>query len=97
VFAVVAAGVCLRLHLWFVSRSFPAEAQAQQAVSRPRLLFCDVAFALLLVACGLAIGPEHPEFSMLFVGVAAATLVASFVIEPATARVAFGDRPAATP
>jgi serine/threonine protein kinase len=97
VLAVVAAGICLRLHLWFVSRSFPGEVQAQQAVTRPRLLLCDVAFGVLLVACGLAIGPEHPEFSMLFVGVAAATLVASFVIEPATARVAFGDRPAGTP
>ena len=91
VLAVVAAGISLRLHLWWFSRSFPAEVKAQQVVTRPRLLVCDVAIALLLVVCGLAIGPEHPEFSMLFVGVAAATLVAAFVIEPATARVAFGD------
>ena len=91
VLATVAAGASLRLHLWFVARNFPAEVPAQQRFSRRRLQICDAVFGALLVSTSLAIGPEHPEFSMLFVAVAAATVVAAFVIEPVTARVAFGD------
>ena len=45
---------------------------------------------LISLGIGLLIGLDHPEFAMLFVGVAAATLVISLVIEPATARVTFG-------
>jgi hypothetical protein len=41
----------------------------------------------------LAISANHPEFAMLLVGTAVAILVASFVIEPATARAAFGAVP----
>ena len=74
-----------------MARFFPTEIPTQYAISRRRLQICDAAFGILLVSTSLAIGPEHPEFSMLFVGVAAAALVAAFVIEPATARVAFGD------
>ncbi len=91
VLGAVAAGASLRLHLWFVARYFPAEIPVQHAFTRRRLQICDAAFGVLLVSTSLAIGPGHPEFSMLFVAVAAATLVAAFVIEPATARVAFGD------
>jgi len=91
VLGAVAAGASLRLHLWFVARYFPAEIPGQHAFTRRRLQICDAAFGVLLVSTSLAIGPGHPEFSMLFVAVAAATLVAAFVIEPATARVAFGD------
>jgi serine/threonine protein kinase len=93
ILGTVAAGASLRLHLWFVARHFPAEVQAQQITTRARLRLCDLAFGVLLLVAALAIGPEHAEFSMLFVGVAAATMVAAFVIEPATARVAFGDEP----
>ena len=57
---------------------------------RERLRLEARAAAALQLLVALAIGGAHPEFAMLFVTVATATLVASFVIEPATAKVAFG-------
>jgi serine/threonine protein kinase len=91
VLAAAAAATSLRLHLFFLARNFPLEVPAQQRVSRNRLRLCDAAFSLPLVLVALAIGGSHPEFAMLFVTVAAAALVASFVIEPVTARVGFAD------
>ncbi len=89
VLASVAAATSLRLHLWFIARSFPNELPAQHAWTAPRTRWCDVGFAVPQIVAGATIGGTHPEFAMLFVGVATATFVASFVIEPATAQVAF--------
>ncbi len=87
--AVTAAATALRLHLWFMGSFFPDDVQAQQASSRLRTACCDVAFAACLLAAAFAIAANHPEFAVLLVAVSTSTLIAAFVIEPATARLAF--------
>ena len=82
-------GTSLRLHVWFTARFVPSEAPGQQAWTRVRTRWCDVAFAALLTAAAVVIAGAHPEFAMLLVAVSTATIVASFVIEPATAHAAF--------
>lgn len=89
VLASTAAGTSLRLHLWFVARFFPNELAAQQAASQGRTRWCDSAFAASLVVAALAVAGAHPEFAVLLVAVSTSMLVATFVIEPATARAAF--------
>jgi hypothetical protein len=89
VLASAAAGASLRLHVWFTARFVPSEAPGQQAWTRVRTRWCDVAFAALLTAAAVIIAGAHPEFAMLLVAVSTATIVASFVIEPATAHAAF--------
>jgi serine/threonine protein kinase len=84
-----AAATSLRLHLWFVARFFPRELAPQQSWSQVRTRWCDATSAAGQIAAAVAIAGAHPEFAVLLVTVATATLIASFVIEPATARVAF--------
>jgi protein kinase-like protein len=90
VLATAAAGTSLRLHLWFTAVNFPRQLAAQRARTGTVTRLCDLVFALAQIVAALAIGDRHPEFAMLFVGVSTAMLVASFVIEPATAA-AIGD------
>jgi len=85
VLAAVAVATSLRLHLWFTALHFPQELAAQEARNGQRTRVCDIGFALIQVATALFIGGSHPEFAMLFVAVSMALLVASLVIEPATA------------
>ena len=89
VLAAASAGTSLRLHAWFTARFFPSEAPGQQAWTRVRTRWCDVVFAALLAIAAVIIAGAHPEFAMLLVAVSTATMVASFVIEPATAHAAF--------
>ena len=89
VLATASAGTSLRLHAWFTAHFFPSEAPGQQAWTRVRTRWCDVVFAALLAMAAVIIAGAHPEFAMLLVAVSTATIVASFVIEPATAHAAF--------
>jgi serine/threonine protein kinase len=93
VLASVAAGVSLRLHTRFMARHAPSELHTQLWQNRRWTRVCDVAFASSQVLGALAIGTAHPEFAMLFVAAATAMLVAALVIEPTTARTAFGAAP----
>ena len=88
--AAAAAGTSLRLHLLFIGRYAPADLQAQLPKSRAWTRWCDGAFAATLIVTALTIGTKHPEFAMLFVTIAVGILVVSLVIEPTTARAAFG-------
>jgi serine/threonine protein kinase len=90
--AAAAAAVSMRLHLWFTALTFPHQFAEQQSSTQRWRQACDVAFAAILVAAALGISSSHPEFAMIFVGAAVAIVVAAFVIEPATARAAFGGR-----
>jgi hypothetical protein len=92
VLAAAAAGTTLRLHLRFIARHYAAELPDQLTRSQRRTRICDAVFAAAQMATALAIGAEHLEFAMLFVGAATALLVASVVIEPTTARAAFSHR-----
>jgi hypothetical protein len=88
--AIAAMATALRLHLVFLARSTPNELNAQLSSTALATRYCDIALAVIQISAALAIGEKHPEFAMLFVGVSAATLIASLVIEPATTRGAFG-------
>ena len=90
VLAAAAAGTSLRLHLWFTALTFPEQLAEQQASAQRWTRLCDVLYAGILIAAALGISGGHREFAMLFVAAAAAMVVASFVIEPATVRAAFG-------
>ena len=91
--AAAAAAVSMRLHLWFTALTFPHQFADQQSATRPWNQACDVTFAAILIAAAVGISAGHPAVAMIFVSAAVAIVVAAFVIEPATARAAFGSRP----
>ena len=91
--AALAAG--LRLHLLFLARKVPAELASQRKRTMPAVLFAEVAFAVTQFAAAAALAVRHREFAMLFVTMAIVTVLGFLVIEPASARDAFG--PSATP
>jgi serine/threonine protein kinase len=93
VLGAVAAGTSLRLHLWFTALTFPQQLVEQHTSAQRWTRVCDILLAAVQTGAALAISANHPEFAMLLVGTAVAILVASFVIEPATARAAFGAVP----
>src|SRR5688572_11077872 len=93
VLATAAAAISLRLHLVFTALTFPHEFAEQQASTQGWTRICDVLLAGILFTAAATISSAHPEFAMIFMGAAAGLVVASFVIEPATARAAFGRRP----
>jgi serine/threonine protein kinase len=95
VLAAAAAAASLRLHLWFTALTFPDQLAEQQASTQQWTRLCDVLFAGILIAAALGISSRHQEFAMLFVAASVAMVIASFVIEPATVRAAFGAGPSA--
>jgi hypothetical protein len=95
VLAAAAWATSLRLHFGFLARNAGGELAAQRRRTLPWLRAADAAFAVSQGVGALIIAPGHPEFAMLFVTIAVVTLAASLVIEPATARAAFGPDAAA--
>jgi serine/threonine protein kinase len=89
VLACAASATSLRLHLWFTARFYPGEIVEQYSKILRLTHWFDGGFAVLLGLAALAIGRAHPEFAMLLVTVSASALIAAFVIEPTTAKVAF--------
>jgi hypothetical protein len=93
VVAVIVAGA-LRLHRWFASRLYPAEWPAQHAHAGAWIRAADIVFTLALAGGGvLALVSDGSGLGVLLLAAAAAVLVSFVVIEPATTRAAFGDRP----
>ena len=92
VLASAAAATSLRLHLLFLSRHTAEELSCGTRRTRPWLRGCDAGFTAAQLLAAVGIFREHPEFAMLFVVVATATLVSSLAIEPAAVRAAFKTR-----
>jgi hypothetical protein len=90
--SVVVAGVSLRWHVWFSSRVYPGELNAQRARLSPWILALDLGFTALVGAGGVAVSGDHNEIAALCATVAIASFISCRVIEPATARAAYGDR-----
>jgi hypothetical protein len=92
VLALVSAvsATLLRLHLWFAVRSYPAEAEAQRRAVARWLRAADLAFAVALLGSGLTGLPASRAAGLALVATSVAVVVAAVVIEPATARAAFG-------
>jgi serine/threonine protein kinase len=90
--AVVVAAVSLRWHLWFSSRVYPSELRAQRERLSRWILALDLGFTFLVGIGGMAVSGDHHQIAALCVTVAIASFISCRVIEPATARAAFGDR-----
>ena len=91
ILACAATSTTLRLHVWFTSRSYPSELAAERRRVRLWTRLCDAGLALLLLAATFHLGVDHQAIAVLFVTVAIGTALAAFVIEPTTARAAFGS------
>jgi eukaryotic-like serine/threonine-protein kinase len=85
--AIVA--VTLRLHLWFVVRSYPSERVTQQKQSHRWIVLADTLVTLTLAAMGVALLTSHAPMAALLIGASVGVWLSSTVIEPATTRAAF--------
>ncbi len=85
---IVAAN--LRLHLWFTSRFYESELTWVHDRSGRWIRVADWVFAAALVAGGLLIGDETSPLTIVLPSVAIGAVVAFLLIEPVTARAAFG-------
>jgi hypothetical protein len=79
----------MRLHLWFVSRWYPSELASERRRSGLWIRLSDAGLAAVLLAATIRLGDDHQRIAALFVTVAVASLLASFLIEPTTRRAAF--------
>jgi hypothetical protein len=97
--ALVAAivTITLRLHLWFVTRSYPRQwaAQRRQAVGWKRA--ADLLYVAAFALSGLALLSVARPLALVLVGAAVLIFLASAFIEPATERAAFGSDDSARP
>jgi len=88
--AIVIVGGNIRLHLWFTSRTYPSELAAQRADVGRWVRIADIAFALIMIATGLVIADDHTGWAALLVSFGLGAALGFLVIEPTTARAAFG-------
>jgi serine/threonine protein kinase len=88
--AIVVVGGNVRLHLWFTARTYPNELISQLGNINRLVRVADVAFSLVMIATGLVLADAHTGWSALFVSFGLGAALAFLVIEPATARAAFG-------
>jgi hypothetical protein len=83
--AIVA--ILLRLHLWFTSRSYPAELMWARDRAHRWITTADWVFVVSLAVSAALIGPRS-TLDVVLVACSVGTAVAFLVIEPATARAA---------
>jgi hypothetical protein len=86
--AAIVAGI-LRLHLWFTSRSYPAELAWARTRAAVWVAVADVVFTGALIVAGALVGESRPELAVMLIAVGVGVAVAFLLIEPATARAAF--------
>jgi hypothetical protein len=89
VLAAAIVAVTLRLHLWFTSRSYPAELEWARGRATRWMLVADVIFASGLVVAGVLVGDARVVLAVIEIAVAVGVAAAFAVIEPATTRAAF--------
>ncbi len=82
----VAAGVSVRLHLWFVARYRTRALARERRVARPWLLATNVAFGAALAVSAVLLLDTHPATASVFFGLAVVHAVVSLLVEPATDR-----------
>lgn len=87
--SIIVAGN-LRLHLWFSSRIYPAELARQRADVAGWVRSGDWLFAATLLAGGVALAGAHAGWGAFLIAFGVGSAVAFLIIEPATARAAFG-------
>jgi hypothetical protein len=89
--AIVAA--VLRLHLWFLVRLNTIDSTRRAGPTRVGLRSADVIFALVLLIAGIAVPAvtTNNVLGLVLIASAVAIALAFAIIEPATARAAFGE------
>ena len=92
VLAAAIVAVTLRLHLWFTSRSYPAELEWARDRATGWMLVADGIFASGLVVAGVLVGDARVVLAVIEIAVAVGVAAAFAVIEPATTRAAFRQR-----
>jgi hypothetical protein len=92
VLAAAIVAVTLRLHLWFTSRFYPAELEWARGRAAGWVAAADWVFTGTLVTGGVLTGDSRPELAVVQIAVGIGAAVAFLLIEPATARAAFGAR-----
>jgi hypothetical protein len=90
VLAAAIVAVTLRLHLWFTARFYPAELEWARGRAAIWVATADWMFAGTLVIAGVLTGDARPELAIVQIAVGVGSAVAFLLIEPATARAAFG-------
>lgn len=87
---LVAVGIAanLRLHLWFTSRFYRSELEAQRRKVAGWIRFADWLFTLMLAATAVLVHVSHAIMATLLMGVAVFALVGFLMIEPTTTRAA---------
>jgi predicted Ser/Thr protein kinase len=90
--ASVIVAAILRLHLWFTSRFYEDELTTVHDQAGRWIRIADWLFAATLVAGGLLISDERSPLTIVLPSVAVGAVVAFLLIEPVTARAAFGRR-----
>ena len=91
--AAVLVAANLRFHLSFTERFTPDELDLQQTRVAPWVRAADWLFAALLLAATALIADTRPAWASLTAAVGIVSAVTFLVIEPATTRAAFRDRP----
>ena len=91
--AAVLVAASLRFHLSFTERFTPDELDLQQTRVAPWVRAADWLFVALLLAATALIADTHPAWASLTAAVGIISAVTFLVIEPATTRAAFRDRP----
>lgn len=84
--APAVGSVALRWHLWFALREYPQDWDRQRARIALAITSFDLAFVITLAFGAWLTFPDHEALVVLFVTAAIGVLIASVVIEPATAR-----------
>jgi predicted Ser/Thr protein kinase len=92
--ALIAVGVSanLRFHLWFISRFFLPELEAQRRKVTVWIRWADWLFVLMLAINAIRIHTLHAIIATLLMAVAVGGLIAFSLIEPATERAALDKR-----
>ncbi len=82
----VAAGVSVRLHLWFVARYRVGALARERRVARPWLVATNLSFVGALAVSAFVLLDTHAATASVFFGLAVVHAVVSVMVEPATNR-----------
>ena len=82
----VAAGVSVRLHLWFVARYRAGALARERRVARPWLMATNLSFVAALAVSAFVLLDTHAATASVFFGLAVVHAVVSLMVEPATNR-----------
>jgi serine/threonine-protein kinase len=82
----VAAGVSVRLHLWFVARYRVGALARERRAARPWLIATNLAFVGALAVSAFVLLDTHAATASVFFGLAVVHAVVSIMVEPATNR-----------